>query len=103
MTNSFGTRPMQGTAQSPVGGMKTRRHVLNFHLAASASGTQLPGGRLAAALRHRATIDFSRNRKQPTKPGNHKPHGADNMKRSMQNSSYEIKPIPCLDPRMSVF
>ena len=93
---------MQGTAQSPVGGMKTRRHVLNFHLAASASGTQLPGGRLAAALRHRATIDFSRNRKQPTKPGNHKPHGADNMNRIQQHSSYEIKLIPGLNLHISV-
>ncbi len=65
VTNSFGTLAIQGTIPSPLGGIKTRRHTFNTPIAASAFGTRSPGGRLAVALSHRATIDFSGNRKQP--------------------------------------
>ena len=105
-TNCFVTLAIQGTDQPPVEGRRTQRDICNFHLAASAFATGLPGTRAPAApaSSQRATlISAGPKNNPPNKPGNHKPHGADYMNRTKQNRPYEIKHVPCLHPHMSAF
>ena len=102
-TDCFGTLARPGTAQSLVRGLRTHRDNLKTDLAAGAFVTSLAHGLMTATLStHRMrSISVGTTNNPPNKPGNHQPHGADNMNRSKQNRSYEIKTIPGLNPHLS--